>query len=209
MKRLLFYISLLVLPVCGKAQNAQDVISHFKEFVQTSRQYSAQFTYSLVVPQENVNYKDEGKSWVKDQWAKLELKSHTIYMDGQSRWTFTPATQEVVITKLGTSPEDLLANPNLLILRYLKNTTPKLTLSTPDQFEIQLSPKDTRSSFKQIILVLNARTYAPVRIQYQGKDGTSMHVKFVKFNQITGAFPIQDISFNPQKYKQAEIIDMR
>lgn len=209
MKKGLIYLVIIFMPLSGIGQTAAEIISQFKAFVQTTKQYSAQFSYSLVVPQEKLNYKDEGKSWVKDQWAKLELKSHTIYMDGQNRWTYTPATEEVVITKLGSSPEDLLANPNLLILKYLRNTNAKLVESTADQYELLLSPKDNRSTFKQIVLVLNAHTYAPVKIQYSGKDGSQMHVKFVKFNQISGPFPIQDVSYNSQKYKHAEIIDMR
>lgn len=208
---ILLVLSCLVFQV--RAQNASEIVAKFQQFVQNSRQYSAQFSYSLHVPQEQVDVKEEGKSWVKDQWAKLELKNHTIYMDGQARWTYSPATQEVVITKLGTKPEDMLANPNQLILRYVKQTDAKLVGKSNVQgksaIELQLTPKNPKSTIKQIFLLLDEQTYAPIRIHYIGKDGSQMQVKFIKFNLISGAFPIQEVRFDPKKYKDAEIVDMR
>lgn len=214
MKFKAFFLLMLGTPLLSPAQSANEVIQNFKEFVQNTKQYTCQFTYTLNVPDEKVNLKEEGQSWVKDQWSKLELHSHTIYMDGQTRWTYTPATEEVVITKAGTQPEDVLSNPNLLIMRYLKNTSARFAtdskaVAESSNYHLVLTPAGKQSPFKQIQLVLNKQNLFPVRMQYLGKDGSQMLVNFNKFNLITGPFSIHEVRFNPQKYKDAEIIDMR
>ncbi|NLJ82919.1 MAG: outer membrane lipoprotein carrier protein LolA [Bacteroidales bacterium] len=153
----------------------------------------------------------KGNLWLKGDKYKLQVPAQHIYCDSVNVWSYLPNQNEVSISPYDPSDEENAINPIKLINNYKKyyrsvfvrETTEKgLITQIIDLYPLQ------KSSFFKVRLVIDKNKSEILRIsisEYNGYTYTYGFDTFIKNPKLNNSLFI----FNPNQYKDIEVIDMR
>ena len=130
-----------------------------------------------------------------------------LYCDGNSVWHLQKEVNEVVVSKMVESDDDLM-NPGRLLTHYTKSFRPKYIRTEEDGTAIiDLQPKKNKS-YHKIRLFVNEKTGTLKKMELHNYDGTQGEFLISQFK--TGvSCSDNDFTFNPATHKDVEVIDMR
>lgn len=211
----IFAILLVFVPFCIFAQENPDATQAVKDFsqkMQTVKTINASFTFTLENLQEKITDTHQGKIIAKGNKYFLEMMGMEIYFDGTTKWQYIKEANEVTISKQTTNDGGFLDDPSKLFKDYDKNFKSKFIGEHKDKnrtiYELDFFPKDLNLPYSAVKLQFDRNTLEPVLIRYQGKDGNNYIIKVKTFKS---NLPVRDerFTFEPQKHKGIEIIDMR
>ncbi|MGE0088617.1 MAG: outer membrane lipoprotein carrier protein LolA [Bacteroidales bacterium] len=191
---------------------ATKAVKDFSEKMQTVKSISATFTFTLENLQEKITDTHQGKIVAKGNKYLLDLMGMEIYFDGQTKWQYIQEANEVTISKPNTGDGGFLDDPTKLFKDYDKNFKSKFIgehkVKNRTIYELDFFPKDLTLPYSSVRLQFDKHSLEPVLIRYQGKDGNNYIIKVKTFKS---NLPMRDerFSFEPQKHKGIEIIDMR
>ena len=214
MKKILA-ILLVFVPFCIFAQENPDATQAVKDFsqkMQTVKTINASFTFTLENLQEKITDTHQGKIIAKGNKYFLEMMGMEIYFDGTTKWQYIKEANEVTISKQTTNDGGFLDDPSKLFKDYDKNFKSKFIGEHKDKnrtiYELDFFPKDLNLPYSAVKLQFDRNSLEPVLIRYQGKDGNNYIIKVKTFKS---NLPVRDerFTFEPQKHKGIEIIDMR
>jgi len=214
MKKILA-ILLVFVPFCIFAQENPDATQAVKDFsqkMQTVKTINATFTFTLENLQEKITDTHQGKIIAKGNKYILEMMGMEIYFDGITKWQYIKEANEVTISKQTTSDGGFLDDPSKLFKDYDKNFKSKFIGEHKDKnrtiYELDFFPKDLNLPYSAVKLQFDRNSLEPVLIRYQGKDGNNYIIKVKTFKS---NLPVRDdrFTFEPQKHKGIEVIDMR
>lgn len=214
MKKILAILLVLV-PFCIFAQENPDATQAVKDFsqkMQTVKTINATFTFTLENLQEKITDTHQGKIIAKGNKYILEMMGMEIYFDGLTKWQYIKEANEVTISKQTTTDGGFLDDPSKLFKDYDKNFKSKFIGEHKDKnrtiYELDFFPKDLNLPYSAVKLQFDRNTLEPVLIRYQGKDGNNYIIKVKTFKS---NLPVRDdrFTFEPQKHKGIEVIDMR
>lgn len=137
---------------------------------------------------------------------KLSTADLTTWFDGKTQWAYSPAADEVNISE-PTTDELRQINPFAVIAGMQTDYTPRRLKSSAGTDRIELTPK-TASEYRKIIVTFNDATKFPEEINVTSVDNstTKIIIKSIRKGQ---KLPASTFRFDPAKYPNAEIVDLR
>jgi outer membrane lipoprotein-sorting protein len=143
----------------------------------------------------------------KDQY-KLELPDNIIWFNGKTSWSFLPAEKEVTITTPDKKDDSFQNRPSAVFTIYKKGYKSRLIEDNSGSYIIDLYPEDIKTEIIRLRLTIGKSLMDLKSLEYKNKEGMiyTLNVKEYSLNlkPDEGTF-----TFQPEKYKGVDIIDMR
>ncbi|WP_053977198.1 LolA family protein [Mangrovimonas xylaniphaga] len=206
MKKLLIAVTLFI----GFHSLAQDTSAKAKALlnevsakIKSYDNISIDFKYSLNNASENINQETRGNVVLQGEKYKLNILGATRIYDGKTLYTISPDDEEVTISSNNTEDEDTITPSQMLSFyeegyRYAMDIVQNVN-GRKIQY-VKLTPIDTHSEIKYVLLGVDAQTKHIYNLIEIGKNGTktTLTVNMFKTNE-----PISKtlFTFDQSKYK--------
>lgn len=206
MKKLFTVLAILV-SLASFSQNdakAKTLLNEVSAKVKSYNNISIDFKYVLTNLSENINQETRGSVVMQGNKYKLDILGITRIYDGKTLYSISPEDEEVTISKEdGTDPNSI--TPSKMLSFYEDGFTYQMDiLQTIKGRKIQyvkLTPMDSHSEIKQILLGIDAETKHIYNLIETGKNGTrtTLTVNSFKTNE-----PISPalFTFDESKHKE-------
>jgi outer membrane lipoprotein carrier protein len=143
----------------------------------------------------------------KDKY-KLDLIDNIIWFNGETSWSYLTAEKEVTITKADKKDNSFQNRPSAIFSMYKKGYKSKLIEERSDLYIVDLYPEDIKSDLLRVRLSIGKSLLNLRSLEYKKRDGIviTLHVHEYDLKQKPdpGTF-----TFQPDKFKGVEVIDMR
>lgn len=143
----------------------------------------------------------------KDNY-RLDLPDNIIWFNGETSWSYLPAEQEVTIIKSDKKDNSFQSRPSLIFTMYKKGYKNRLIEEKSDSWIIDLYPEDIKNELIRVRLTIANPSLQLKTFEYKRRDGVTVTliVKDYNLRQVPeqGTF-----IFPAEKYKDADVIDMR
>ena len=159
---------------------------------------------------------ESGRLQIKGNKYHLTLSNSDIVFDGKSIYNYLKEPNEINITKPEPSKVDngefFFSNPRDIFKGYNKNFKSTFIKETNINknicFEIDLYPIDLKTKYTRLRMHIIKTTYQILDIKLFLKDGNQHLLEFTNF---AGDSQLDDkeFVFDPKKYPNAEVNDMR
>jgi outer membrane lipoprotein-sorting protein len=143
----------------------------------------------------------------KDKY-KLDLPDNIVWFNGETSWSYLPAEQEVTITRANKKDNSFQSRPSMIFTMYKKDYKSRLIEEKTDSYIIDLYPEDIKSDIVRVRLSIGKALLDLISLEYKRKDGIISTLYVLEYNlklkpdAATFVFPAE-------KYKGAEVVDMR
>jgi outer membrane lipoprotein-sorting protein len=178
MKRLLI-LAFITLGFTGFAQNdskAETLLNEVSNKIKSYKNISIDFKYELNnVNEENMSQETRGDVVIEGEKYKLNILGITRIFDGKTLYTISPEDEEVTISS-DNSDEESTISPSDMLSFYEDGYTYKMDIvqnvkGRKIQY-VKLSPMDTNSEIKHVLLGIDATTKHIYNLIEVGKNGT-------------------------------------
>jgi len=211
MRPIPFILFFLLSALNASGQNDQEAIKILDKFSENAlKAPSVSMKFKLITTNLTDNTNDTLKGSVilsKDKY-RLDLPDNIVWFNGETSWSYLSAEKEVTITKADKKDNTFKSRPSLIFSMYKKGYKSRLTEEKSDSFIIDLYPEDIKSELLRVRLSIGKSLLNLISFEYKRKDGVinTLHVNEydLKVKPEPGTF-----IFQPDKYKDAEVIDMR
>jgi len=210
----LFTTVLLLLTILSQnsiAQNDQQAIAILDKFADRAMKApSVSMKFKLITKNLTDNTTDTLAGSVilsKDKYV-LTLPDNTIWFNGETSWSYLPAEQEVTIAKAGKKDNTFQSRPSLIFTMYKKDYKSRLIEEKSDSYIIDLYPEDMKSEILRLRLSIGKSLLNLITLEYKRKDGI-INTLIVNEYDLKVKPDANTFIFQPEKYKGAEVIDMR
>ncbi len=185
------------------AAKAKSLLNEVSEKVKSYKNISIDFKYVLKNTSENINQETRGSVVMEGDKYLLNILGITRIFDGKTLHTISPEDEEVTISKNNTEDESTIT-PSKMLSFYKDGYTYKMDIvqninGRKVQY-VKLSPVDTNSEIKSVLLGIDAQTKHIYNLIETGKNGTqtTLTVNSFKTNE-----PISQtlFTFDKNKYK--------
>lgn len=205
MKYILFAFVLLI-SFSTQAQDgakAKALLNEVSQKVKSYNNISIDFKYVLKNTSEKINQETRGDVVIEGDKYLLNILGVTRIFDGKTLYTINPEDEEVTISKDNSDDEGTIT-PSKMLSFYKDGYTYKMDIvqnvnGRKIQY-VKLSPIDTNSEIKSVLLGIDAQTKHIYNLIETGKNGTqtTLTVNSFKTNE-----PISKalFTFDKNKYK--------
>jgi outer membrane lipoprotein carrier protein len=216
MKRLFFISILLFLATSGFAQQdakAKEILEKVTKTTQSHPSLEAKFSFEMNNKAQNIQEKYTGTIILKNKKYKLDipLMGLKITSDGKTIWTYMVSSNEVSISNLDESSDDLM-DPSKIFTIYERGFNYKYIGETVDGgvavHTIELTPQKPTGDIEKIRIKIDKQKSLIKGANMNGKDGNVYTVSIAQF-KTDGVFKDSDFVFDPKKYPGIEVVDMR
>ena len=175
-----------LIPQEVQAQSANEVFDKMRNALKKEKSISIAYEQSYKWKSSNRGSKSAGKLDMQDLIKfRLYTEEQTIVSDGESIWSYTPFTKQVIINRIDKSGGTIL--PGDFLSDYPKDYRAKLLKE--DKFEgeylLELKPKESGSFVTAI------------RIWVDGEDYLIRSIEYIDINQNVTLWEITEINLNP------------
>lgn len=197
---------ILLISFSGHTQDAAKAKALLNEVSNKVKSYdniSIDFKYVLKNTSENINQETRGDVVMEGDKYLLNILGVTRIFDGKTLYTISPEDEEVTISNENSSDESTIT-PSKMLSFYQNGYTYKMDIvqnvkGRKVQF-VKLSPVDSESEIKSVLLGIDAQTKHIYNLIETGKNGTqtTLTVNSFKTNE-----PISKtlFTFDKNKYK--------
>ena len=134
-----------------------------------------------------------------------------ITCDGKTIWTYMVNSNEVNISNLDDSTDDLM-DPSKIFSIYERGFNYKFVDESVDGgvpvYTIDLVPQKPTGDIQTIRIMIDKQKNLIHGANMTGKDGNKYRVTINQF-KTDGIYADSDFVFDPAKYKGVEVVDMR
>ncbi|APY09490.1 hypothetical protein BWZ20_14790 [Winogradskyella sp. J14-2] len=178
MKRILF-LAFVSLGFTGFAQHdakAETLLTEVSNKIKSYKNISIDFKYELNnVNEENMSQETRGDVVIEGEKYKLNILGVTRIFDGKTLYTISPEDEEVTISSENSEEEGTIA-PSDMLSFYEDGYTYKMDIvqnvkGRKIQY-VKLTPMDTNSEIKHVLLGIDATTKHIYNLIEVGKNGT-------------------------------------
>ena len=183
-------------------QSVIDKVSSYNNFV-------ADLSYTMVNTDMNINEKKSGKIFVSGNKYRIEMPGQTIISDGTTLWTYLEDSQEVMVSNMEDSDQSI--SPTKILTSYNKDYDAKFDKDATYK-NSNLKLIDLKSSegikFEKMSVLVNAKSLELENFSIYDKNGNvfTYHIINLKPNAELEA---GTFTFDPKKYPDVEVVDMR
>jgi outer membrane lipoprotein-sorting protein len=202
---------MILFPNFIMGQNDQEAIRILDKFSDNAQKApSVSIKFDLVNKNLTDNKIDTLKGSVilnKDKY-KLTLPDNIVWFNGETSWSYLPVEQEVTITKANKKDNSFQSRPSMIYTMYKKDYKSRLIEDKADSYIIDLYPEDLKSDLMRVRLSIGKTLLNLISLEYKRKDGVVSTLYVVEYD--LKQKPSNDtFVFQADKYKGAEIVDMR
>lgn len=217
MYKLFFTFLAIFFTIALHAQNnaydpeAKKILDAVSLKTKNAQPFSVAFSNRLIDKQSEVDETTEGKLVVSGAKYKLELGSNILFCDGKSIYTYYPELDEAELRNIEDMDEAM--NPALVFDMYKKGFKYKLrgeeTIAGKKFHVIDLYPEKANDKpYSRAQLMVNKTTNELYSFSTYFKDGKQFTLTLKEFKSKI-AVNEQDFVFDPKKYPNVEITDLR
>jgi outer membrane lipoprotein-sorting protein len=203
MKRLIAVI-LITLSVSTFAQNkAKSLLNEVSEKVKNYDNISLDFKYALENQSENIKQETKGDVVMQGDKYRLNILGVTRLFDGNKLYTISTEDEEVTISSDSEDEMDAIT-PSKMLSFYEDGYTYKLDITQNINGRkiqyVKLTPIDSNSEIKSILLGIDAQTKNIYNLIQIGKNGTKTTLTV---NSFKTNMPLSKtlFTFDANKYK--------
>jgi len=205
MKNILVTIALLVCfnGFSQESEKAKALLNEVDTKVRSYENISIDFKYALQNSSENVNQVTRGDVTIEGEKYFLNVLGVTRIYDGKTLYTISPEDEEVTISSDNSEDENTIT-PSKMLSFYKEGYSFAMDIIQDVKGRkiqyVKLTPIDTNSEIKQVLLGIDAKTKHIYNLIEIGKNGTktTLTVNSFKTNE-----PISKslFKFDKNKYK--------
>jgi outer membrane lipoprotein-sorting protein len=174
----LFLIAILALGFNGFSQSdakAEALLTEVSTKIKAYKNISLDFKYELNNASENIKQETRGDVVIEGEKYKLNILGITRIYDGKTLYTISPEDEEVTISSDNTE-DDSTITPSKMLSFYEDGYTFSMDIvqnvkGRKIQY-VKLSPIDTNSEIKNVLLGIDATTKHIYNLIEVGKNGT-------------------------------------
>jgi outer membrane lipoprotein-sorting protein len=211
MRSIIYLLFLTLIPLNAIAQNDQEAISILDRFADKAfKAPSVSMKFELITLNQTDKTKDSlaGSIILNKDKYKLDLPDNIVWFNGETSWSYLPAEKEVTITKADKKDNSFQSRPSLVFSMYKKGYKSRLVDEKADSYLIDLYPEDIKGDLLRVRLKIGKPHLDLISLEYKRRDGVIITLRVNEYNlnvkPDAGTF-----IFNPEKFKDAEVIDMR
>lgn len=209
MKNVIYTFFALMLSLNAMAQYDQDalaVLNSMSAKYKKLNAFSADFSQKLENKEVGINESFKGNITVKGSRYIIKASGLEIYNDGTDVWSYNPDIDEVTVTTYEPEEQEIsMGNIYDLYKDGFKYNLVK-TATNGDRF-VELDPEDKSKSYFKIKMTIDPKD-ALKEFTVMDKSGNTYIYTITNFLEMPN---LQDaaFTFNPDKYKNIEVIDFR
>jgi len=216
MKRLFLISILSVFTMTTFAQQdakAKEILEKVTKTTQSLASLEAKFTFEMNNTDEKIQEKSAGTIILKNKKYKLNIPQMGLQItcDGKTIWTYMVNSNEVSIANLDEETDDLM-DPSKIFTIYERGFNYKFLSETVEGgvpvYNIDLTPQKAGGDIQKIKIMIDKQKMLIRGADMTGKDGNKYNV-LVSELKTDGVYKDTDFIFDPKKYKDIEIVDMR
>jgi len=216
MKRLFLITILSVFTTVVFAQQdakAKEILEKVTKTTQSLASLEAKFTFEMNNTAEKIQEKSAGTIILKNKKYKLNIPQMGLQItcDGKTIWTYMVKSNEVSIANLDEETDDLM-DPSKIFTIYERGFNYKYVSETVEGgiavYNIDLTPQKAGGDIQKIKIMIDKQKMLIRGADMTGKDGNKYNV-LVSELKTDGVYKDADFVFDPKKYKDIEIVDMR
>ena len=174
----LFLMAFLALGFTGFSQSdakAEALLTEVSNKIKAYKNISLDFKYELDNASENIKQVTRGDVVIEGEKYKLNILGITRIFDGKTLFTISPEDEEVTISSDNTEDESTIT-PSKMLSFYEDGYTFSMDIvqnvkGRKIQY-VKLSPIDTNSEIKNVLLGIDATTKHIYNLIEVGKNGT-------------------------------------
>lgn len=205
----LFISGIGVLPAFAQLKDAKEILEKTSEAFQKAGGIKATFEVSVLQKGASVG-KTEGYIRAKGEKFVLNVEEAATWFDGKTQWTYLQNSNEVNIST-PTEEELQEINPYAFLSVYRGAYNYKLgktsTWKGKPVYEVILT-SGLKQQIAQLTLYITRNSYEPIYMKARLTDGTENEI-VVKEYKTKQTFADTVFAFDPKKYPNVEIIDLR
>jgi outer membrane lipoprotein-sorting protein len=205
----IIFFLLFTLNITGQNDpEAIKILDKFSENALKAPSVSMKFKMITTNLTDNTNDTLEGSVILSKDKYRLDLPDNTVWFNGEISWSYLSAEKEVTITKADKKDNTFQSRPSLIFSMYKKGYKSRLIEERSDSYIIDLYPEDIKSELLRVRLSIGKSPLNLISLEYKRKDGiiNTLHVNEydLKVKPESDTF-----IFQPGKFKDVEVIDMR
>jgi outer membrane lipoprotein carrier protein len=211
MKKVFILFTVIILTIKTSAQNdpeALKVLDKFSSAAQAAPSVSMKFRLITLNEMENTTDTVNGSIIMSGNKYKLVMPDNITWLNGEMSWNYLIAEKEVTITKPDRKEESFLNRPSSIFTIYKKGYKSRFVEERGNSYIIDLYPEDIKGDLVRLRLSIGKVTPDLIGAEYKRKDGIVVYLIVNEYNLKQKPDP-STFTFDPQKYKGVEIIDMR
>jgi outer membrane lipoprotein carrier protein len=208
---LLYFIFTFSITYSLQAQNDPQAIKILDSFSsKSSKAPSVSMSFSMITADLTENKSDtvKGSIILSGDKYKLILGDNIVWFNGATNWNYLDTEKEVTITKPDKKDHSFQNRPSEIFSMYKSGYKSRLIEEKPDSYIIDLYPEDIRSELARVRLAINKQDLNLISLEYKRNDGLVITLKILKYDLKNKPDPSTFV-FQTEKYKEAEINDMR
>ena len=174
------------------------------------------FNYTNTNVKTNAVEKDKGSLKIKGDKYHLSIPGSEIYFDGKDVYNYTPASNEVNITKPEPAKREngdfYYTNPKDIFKIQSKDFLAKLlqekTFNNVQSYEIDLYPVDLKTKYTRVRIYIAKASLEIVSVHVFLKEGINYEIDFSNYKTNVD-IPDSEFVFDSKKYKNIVVNDLR
>lgn len=200
----------------GSAQNeekAKQILDEVSAKTKTFKSMSAEFTFSMVNEEMDINEKNNGSIKVKGQKYCVQLPEVgvEVFSDGTTIWNYMKDGNQVTISNVDDEGSELM-DPSSIFTIYEKGFRSEFvqekSMDGKTLYDINLFPDSDEYEVSKIEVSIDKNKMMIYSATLHGTDG-NLYGILVKKLDTGNDFPDSDFVFNKANYGDVEEIDFR
>jgi len=187
---------------------AATILDRFSEDALSAPAIHMKFSIKVHDKVEDTEQESDGQVFIKDNMYRLEIPDNIIWYDGAATWTLAPDVKEVTVTLPDPEDNAFLTSPSSLFDLYKEGFKYRLLEESTRGSVIDLYPEDPSGVDFSILRLVIDKQNRLVSAEYRRKDGIDLYVDINEYN-LKETYPDSFFTFDPSKYPDVDIIDMR
>ncbi|RAJ17167.1 MULTISPECIES: outer membrane lipoprotein carrier protein LolA [Olleya] len=203
MKKLLVLFLLATTSIFAQDKEAKQLLDDVSAKAKSYNNISIDFKYVLENTEENIKQETKGDVVMEGEKYRLNILGITRIYDGKNVYSISPEDEEVTVSK-GSDEDENTITPSKMLSFYQEGFTYKMDIvqdvSGRKIQYVKLTPIDSNSQIKYVLLGIDIKTKHIYRLIETGKSGTktTLTVNSFKTNE-----PLSKslFTFDENKYK--------
>lgn len=197
------------------SEKAQNQLKSLAQTLQSAKNIRIQFTLAQNTEKASSSKSDaektvlsqpkQGTLWISENKFRLMLDGQIIINDGKTLYTYLPQANEIQINDASASENEL--NPLTLLKTYQQNYRSKYIREENGYLIVDLLPLN-ENRFYKIRLEISTSSNSLRSISLYDRNGNTTTYQIDKFELNKDVDP-SIFTFNPDDYKNAEVVDLR
>ena len=205
MKKLFFLLLMLPCILVAQDQKAKSILDQLSKKTKSYTSIEAKFTNTFSSTVTDINEKQSGTLFLKDDSYRLEMEAQTIICDGETNWIYLEDEEEVNITEIDDEENEL--NPSKIFTIYENGYKYKFVKEDNKNYQIDLFPNESGPFLKVELFIDKTKMQISsfTMIDKQGSQYKYDIDSFITNKEMSNDFFV----FKTADYPNVDIIDLR